>query len=129
MTTAHDLIALNEYTSHEAPEADKIAELVESMRTNGWQGAPILTNGVLALTGTHRIAAAREAGITPETLDLSEVVPNAAEVYAAVQADNEYADSIEVAAAIFRAALGEDRCEDLGLDLDDAGLWIEDGLI
>jgi len=38
--------------------SDKVAEIVESIKVNGWNGCPILTygEGTLLLTGSHRLA-------------------------------------------------------------------------
>jgi len=52
---------------HEPHDAAKMSALTESMVEHGWNGRPILVidngNGYLALTGSHRIAAARAAGL------------------------------------------------------------------
>ena len=53
---------------HEVRDADKLAELVASMEADGWTGTPVvvagLGNGVVrALTGSHRLQAAQDAGI------------------------------------------------------------------
>lgn len=52
---------------HEVRDTKKLQNLTESMQKNGWQGRPILAydvgRGPEALTGSHRIAAARAAGI------------------------------------------------------------------
>ncbi len=52
---------------HEPRDAAKLAALTESMVEHGWTGRPILAidngNGYIALTGSHRIAAARAAGL------------------------------------------------------------------
>jgi len=49
---------------HEVRDKDKLKKLSESMKTDGWQGRPILAfvepNGTIqAVTGSHRIAAAK----------------------------------------------------------------------
>lgn len=50
---------------HEVRDGDKLARLTDSMRRRGWQGRPLLIrrvgDGWQALTGSHRIAAARAA--------------------------------------------------------------------
>lgn len=57
------------YPPHEPSMADHLDALTESMRRDGWQGRPILAfcsgegDAVRALTGSHRIAAARAAGL------------------------------------------------------------------
>jgi len=116
------IIALNEYTSHAHPEADKVAELATEMAANGWVGAPVLTyNAEFAMTGTHRIAAAREAGIEIPTMDLAEVVDDADERIMEIQSELG-GEGLEIAAALMVIALGEDRAEELGLDLDVAAM-------
>jgi ParB-like nuclease family protein len=57
---------------HEARNTEKLAGLISSMQADGWAGRPILAlrldNGeVLALTGSHRLAAAEQVGIEPTT--------------------------------------------------------------
>lgn len=53
---------------HKVRDRALLASLIESMRANGWQGRPLLgikvSDGEAQLfTGSHRYAAAREAGI------------------------------------------------------------------
>ncbi|MDL2216052.1 ParB/RepB/Spo0J family partition protein [Ruminococcaceae bacterium OttesenSCG-928-N02] len=54
---------MSTYTSIEAMalinkvDADKVAELANSIKTNGWQGCPILYTDAGLLTGSHRLAA------------------------------------------------------------------------
>lgn len=52
---------------HEARDAEKLAALAEDMATRGWIGRAILAidtgDGYVALTGSHRIAAAKVAGL------------------------------------------------------------------
>ena len=38
-------------------ESAKVQDIKESIRTNGWVGAPILVHGESLLTGSHRLAA------------------------------------------------------------------------
>lgn len=45
---------------HGTRDQEKLNSLIEAMRENGWQGRPILAQGYMAWTGSHRIAAARE---------------------------------------------------------------------
>lgn len=104
-TDAYSIQALNEYTWHQAPEAGLVAELVASMEANGWQGDPVLVHEGQAVTGTHRIAAAREAGIKVEVLDLADVIDNAAERVAEIMTEGW--DSVEAVAALFALALGD----------------------
>lgn len=50
---------------HEPTNKDHLNELIESMEENGWNGRPLLVvdcgGEYSALTGSHRIAAARKA--------------------------------------------------------------------
>ncbi len=52
---------------HEVRDSKKLDRLAEAMKTEGWDGPPVLTffdgETDYALTGSHRIAAARRAGI------------------------------------------------------------------
>lgn len=52
---------------HEVRDAKKLEALVASMGRGGWQGRPILVSArdgrFFAYTGSHRIAAARAAGL------------------------------------------------------------------
>jgi hypothetical protein len=47
---------------HETDPA-KVGQLAASMAAGGWQGAPVVVDGQTLLTGHHRTAAARHAGI------------------------------------------------------------------
>lgn len=59
---------------HEAIDADKLMELIAAMEMHGWVGAPVVCHGEQALTGSHRMAAAREAGHVPvPRVDVSEL--------------------------------------------------------
>ena len=44
---------------HETRERDKLNNLIASMSVNGWLGGPIVVDGEQAITGSHRLAAAR----------------------------------------------------------------------
>ena len=52
---------------HNVRDARKLLTLVDDMTRNGWTGRPILAlendGAAFALTGSHRIAAAKKAGI------------------------------------------------------------------
>jgi hypothetical protein len=52
---------------HNVRDTEKLSSLTKSMKNNGWQGRPILTydvgRGNEALTGSHRLKAANQAGI------------------------------------------------------------------
>lgn len=48
------------YAGINAVESKKVADLVESISKNGWQGAPILVCNMGLVTGSHRLAALAE---------------------------------------------------------------------
>jgi hypothetical protein len=50
-------------TPHEYHDEAHLAEIVESIRANGWQGAPLVTFGKQLLSGTHRYLACKRLGI------------------------------------------------------------------
>ena len=45
------------YATVNATDGAKVAELAESMKENGWKGAPILVCNMGLVTGSHRLAA------------------------------------------------------------------------
>ena len=69
---------------HEVYDQDKFETLVESMRANGWVGAPVVViagadhgwgaGDPIAITGSHRIAAAIEADIDVPTISLDDLL-------------------------------------------------------
>ena len=83
---------------HDAHDADKLTKLIDSMTTNGWSGAPIVVipgrdygwgpGNPQAITGSHRIAAARETGIDIPTIDLNQLLD--AHGIALADLDDEY---------------------------------------
>lgn len=64
-------------TRHEVSDPAKVDKLVQSMRQGGWQGRPALVvqkGGVeVAWTATHRLAAARAAGLAPSDVPMLRV--------------------------------------------------------
>jgi hypothetical protein len=65
---------------HEVEDWGKVGELMESIKQNGWQGAPLVAWGDQLITGTHRYAAWRKLGYCDydlPTIDLSEVFAEA----------------------------------------------------
>lgn len=64
---------------HDAHDEARLNQLTESMRRDGWVGAPVVVidredADPLAVTGSHRIAAAREAGIDVPTVTLADLM-------------------------------------------------------
>ena len=63
---------------HEVRDAAKRDALMASMTKVGWQGRPILAvrqadGALMAITGSHRIDAARRVGVTPDVLIIDDV--------------------------------------------------------
>ncbi len=115
---AHSIQALNEHCSHQDPHAGRVQALASDMAANGWVGAPILTWGDLAVTGTHRIAAARIAEVDVPVIDLIELADDgdAIAAYILQHADTE---AVYAGAEALALLIGRDEAHDLGLDVDD----------
>lgn len=79
---------------NDVTDADKVAGLVASMEADGWTGAPIVLDGEQALTGSHRIAAARTADVEIPTVDIRALFATAGLDYDDTVA--EYGDRYEV---------------------------------
>lgn len=62
---------------HEATDENKVNELVESMKENGWQGSPLVSWGEQLYTGAHRSTAAEIVEIEYPTIDLETVFAEA----------------------------------------------------
>jgi ParB-like nuclease domain len=56
-------LALRFFPYHAAFESEKLAQLVESMKANGWVGAPLVYFDDQLMTGSHRYRAAELAGL------------------------------------------------------------------
>lgn len=72
-----DVIKINgttTYLRHKAEDAQKIINIADSMATNGWMGRAVIMvdcgDHQVALTGTHRLAAASQIGINPALIYL-----------------------------------------------------------
>ncbi len=63
---------------HDFHNSEKIDRLVESMTTHGWRGAPLVVmhgDGFpVAITGSHRIEAARRTNTHIPTIDLDDLL-------------------------------------------------------
>ena len=63
---------------HDVDDGQKVKNLQSSLQTLGWIGPPIIIIGNQALTGTHRLAAAKLAGIQMiPVIELSSLAGNA----------------------------------------------------
>jgi len=49
---------------------EKLASIIASLESNGWQGRPVLVQGNTAYTGCHRLTACEILGVTPETHEI-----------------------------------------------------------
>ena len=127
---AHEIIAPNEWTWHEAPEAGKVASIAANMTASGWVGAPVLVHASMAVTGTHRIAAARVAGIDAKVLTLDSLTETAdADIAVLIEATG--CDQWAAVKLLFAhlledaASYGEDLLEDLPEDPADVPELLE----
>jgi len=58
---------LKNHKIDENPDTNShLAEIIESLRANGWQGRPLLAIGDQLYTGCHRMTACEILGIEPE---------------------------------------------------------------
>lgn len=72
------LIAANSLTPwNDVDDAEKLTALIASMEVDGWVGAPVVVDGDQAVTGSHRIIAARQADIEVPTVDIRDLFANA----------------------------------------------------
>lgn len=55
---------------HDVTDWNKVATLADTMRHNGWTGAPIVVDHDQAITGVHRIAAIRQLWADDITIPL-----------------------------------------------------------
>ena len=60
---------------HEVIDRNKLAELIESMERDGWQGAPLVADGDQLITGAHRYVASIAAGIDAQVVDIRDIYP------------------------------------------------------
>lgn len=58
---------------HDSLDRHKVDQLKSDMRQRGWQGPPVVVDGELAVTGTHRLKARAELANEGYDLDLPEV--------------------------------------------------------
>ncbi len=70
---------------HEAEERSKVKALAADMLERGWQGPPVVVDGDLAVTGSHRLAARARAW--NEGVDVALPVVELSEVCAEFGAD------------------------------------------
>lgn len=111
---------------HDVEDEAKLESLIESMRVNGWQGAPVVVveredSDPLAATGSHRVAAAREVGIEVPTINAAELLAEHGGDFAALVGEFETAGLDREGAeyeAIIRIVdyLPADVAEHYGLD-------------
>jgi len=58
---------------HQPDNHDKLAALTDSITANGWTGAPLVTWDDQLLTGSHRYAAAKAAGLQDPELPVEDI--------------------------------------------------------
>lgn len=112
---------------HEVMDEDYAAQLAASMGRDGWQGAPIVIverdgGDPLAVTGSHRIAAARVAGILVPVVYLADITAahgiDLADLVAGADA-YDMDEDLAICQAAYTAAnlLPADVADHYGLDL------------
>lgn len=103
---------------HDAFDADKLEALAESMRANGWIGAEVVVAGDQALTGSHRLAAAEEAGTDVPIVDIADLTATYGHSWTELLADFDWSDRPWYdAAARLADYLPADVIEYYGLDI------------
>jgi uncharacterized protein len=118
-SSSHDVdreVAASRIEPVNSVDPDKVESLAESMRRNGWSGRPVLAyegaNGTTAATGSHRIAAAHEAGIDVPVMNIGDDV-----LYYTDEDGNTLADLIGTGddrpLEKFLREAGDDRAADL----------------
>mgnify|MGYP003149437823 CR=1 FL=1 len=67
-------------TLHGVTNPAKVLKIVESIERDGWQGAPMVADGDLLLTGVHRYAALRMLDrameVEEHTIDIRNICPD-----------------------------------------------------
>lgn len=100
-----------------APGVWNVDQLADNMFERGWIGAPILVVGEAALTGTHRVYAARMIGL-PEipVVDVFDFVDDSAELAGAIRSLTGW-DNFVAYAELARLVLGNPQARELGIDI------------
>jgi len=77
------------YPLHEVVDVPKRDTLAEDMKARGWQGAPLVADSVehgTLVTGSHRISAARKAGLDEvPVVEIADVYTEGGADFSAVQ--------------------------------------------
>lgn len=107
---------------HGITDVDKVRELAESMRRNGWLGAPlvVITRGSTAeaLCGTHRIEAARQAEVKVPVVGVADLMAAHGQDWLELVDSFAYSATAEADAAIrLRDVLPGEAVDYYGLDL------------
>jgi len=107
-------------TLHEVRDTEKVQRLAADIEANGWQGAPMVADGDLLITGVHRYAALRELDLEHEldehTIDIRDLV----EDYDAKIEELTTEDEMEWYEALIAIIGGMDKgvAEQYGMDAD-----------
>ncbi len=87
------------YEPVNSTKSDKVNDIAESIKNNGWIGCPILTWGNTLVTGSHRLAALNKLdneGIDISNLDCAvDVTELIDEAIAKFEKENEYIPDID----------------------------------
>ena len=117
-------------TLHEVGDWGKVAQIAASIRAEGWlEDTFLILDGEQLLTGTHRYAAAREAGLSEAeipTVQLAEVLSEYGldlnECLAEVEAERPGTPRLVAVAIVVNDYLTEQERQPWGLDLDTLAL-------
>lgn len=67
-------------TLHGVTDEAKVQRIAESIERDGWQGAPMVADGDLLLTGVHRYAAMRQLDredvVERHTIEIRDICPD-----------------------------------------------------
>ncbi|MER7126730.1 ParB/RepB/Spo0J family partition protein [Micrococcus luteus] len=102
---------------HEVRDVGHMEQIAASMTTHGWQGAPIVadTATAQAITGSHRIAAARLAEVDVPAVDVFDLAAACGiDLYGLIDTYG----TLEDALPAFCAETPTDVREAYGLDID-----------
>jgi len=107
-------------TLHEVTDKAKVKRLAADIEANGWQGAPMVADGDLLITGVHRYAALRELGMVAEVDDYIIDIRDLVEDYDAKIEELTTEDEMEWYEALIAIIGDMDKgtAEQYGLDAD-----------
>lgn len=103
---------------HDPEDSDKVQQLAQAMRENGWQGAPLVAWGEQLYTGAHRSAAAKIAGIEFPVIDLEAIFEEAEIDFEEALEWAGYPTADDTAMTMVFAELPQDIKDKYGIDIE-----------